>query len=252
MEDLVLEFDVEVTQQKLTKAWGITLVDTMKESLAIVASAINDMNHNISKMGARFDEFENKITSVTGDIKIAKDMAEAARAQSTANTNDITSLHAEVMELKQQYKKFNEMQNEVGALKLECRRLRCENSALKSQANSLETYSRRDNLIIHGIPEPDKESATQCEKSVKQFFVNHLNLTDQESTDIKFIRCHRLHTTRKVSVKPIIIRFKNFQDREKVWTKKTMIKDRKLNIAEDFPKSIAYNRRKLFPLFFKG
>ena len=252
MEDLVLEFDVEVTQQKLTKAWGITLVDTMKESLAIVASAINDMNHNISKMGARFDEFENKITSVTGDIKIAKDMAEAARAQLTANTNDITSLHAEVMELKQEYKKFNEMQNEVGALKLECRRLRCENSALKSQANSLETYSRRDNLIIHGIPEPDKESATQCEKSVKQFFVNHLNLTDQESTDIKFIRCHRLHTTRKVSVKPIIIRFKNFQDREKVWTKKTMIKDRKLNIAEDFPKSIAYNRRKLFPVFSKA
>ena len=123
---------------------------------------------------------------------------------------------------------------------------------MKSQANSLQTYSRRDNLIIHGIPEPDKESATQCEKSVKQFFVNHLNLTDQESTDIKFIRCHRLHTTRKVSVKPIIIRFKNFQDREKVWTKKTMIKDRKLNIAEDFPKSIAYNRRKLFPVCSKA
>ena len=105
MEDLVLEFDVEVTQQKLTKAWGITLVDTMKESLSIVASAINDMNHNISKMGARFDEFENKIASITKDIKIAKDMAEAAHAHSTANTNDITALHAEIMELKQVYEK---------------------------------------------------------------------------------------------------------------------------------------------------
>ena len=47
----MFEFDVEVTRQKLTKAWGITLVNTMKESLAIVASAINDMNHNISKNG---------------------------------------------------------------------------------------------------------------------------------------------------------------------------------------------------------
>ena len=204
MGDLVLEFDVEVTQQKLTKACGITLVDTMKESLA---SAINDMNHNISKMGMQFDEFENKITSITGDIKVAKDMAEAARAQSTANTNDITALHSEIMELKQEYNMFDEMQNEVGALKLGCRKLRCENSTLKSQANSLETYSRRDNLIVHGIPESDKESATQCEKSVKQFFVNHLNLTDQESTDIKFIRCHRLHTTRKASVKPMIQKF---------------------------------------------
>ena len=220
MQDLVLEFDVKVTQQKLTKAWGIALVDTLKESIAIVASAINDMNHNISKIGTRFDEFENKITSVTGDIKVAKDMAEAARAQSTANTNDLTALHAEIMELKQEYKKFNKMQNEVGALKLECRKLRYENSTLKSQANSLETYSRQDNLIVHDIPEPDKESATQCDKSVKQFFVNHLNLTDQESTDIKFIRCHRLHTTRKGFMKPIMIRFKNSHDREKVWTKK--------------------------------
>ena len=149
MRDLVLEFDDEVT-----KAWGITLVDTMKESLAIVASAINDMNHNISKMGTRFDEFKNKITSVTRDIKVAKDMAEVARAQSTANTNDITALHAEIIELKQEYKKFDEMQNEVGALKLECRKFRYENSTLKSQANSLETYSRRENLIVHDIPEP--------------------------------------------------------------------------------------------------
>ena len=39
---------------------------------------------------------------------------------------------------------------------------------------------------------------------------------------------------------------------EKVWTKKNLIKDRKLNIAEDFPKSIAYNRRNLFPVFAKA
>ena len=75
MEDLVLEFDVEVTDQKLIRAWGITLVDTMKESFVIVASQVNDMNHNISKMSTRFDDFEYKITSITKDIKIAKDMA---------------------------------------------------------------------------------------------------------------------------------------------------------------------------------
>ena len=65
------------------------------------------------------------------------------------------------------------MQNEVSALKLECRKLCFENSTLKSHANSLETYSRRDNLIIYSIPEPDRESGTQGEKSMKQFFVNH-------------------------------------------------------------------------------
>ena len=80
----------------------------------------------------------------------------------------------------------------------------------------------------------------------------HMNFTDQEVADINFVRCHRLHTTRNNSVKPIIVRFKNFCDRENVWLRKSTIKDRNYNIGEDFPKSIAYNRKKLFPVFAKA
>ena len=115
-----------------------------------------------------------------------------------------------------------------------------------------ESYSRRDNLIIYGIPEVKPESIAQCKNSVREFFVNHLNFTDQEATGVDFIRCHRLYTTRKNAVKPVIVRFKNSSDREKVWLRKSAIKDRNLNICEDFPKSIAYNRRKLFPVFSKA
>ena len=79
-----------------------------------------------------------------------------------------------------------------------------------------------------------------------------MNFTDQEVANINFARCHRLHTTRKNSVKPIIVRFKNFCDRVNVWLRKSTIKDRNFNNGEDFPKSIAYNRKKLFPVFAKA
>ena len=144
------------------------------------------------------------------------------------------------------------MRDEVQELRTECRKLREKNVSLRSQANNIESYSRRDNLIIFGIPEAKPESITQCKNSVREFFVNHLHFTDQKATGIDFIRCHRLHTTRKNAVKPVIVRFKNSSDREKVRLRKSAIKDRNLNICEDFPKPIAYNRRKLFPVFSKA
>ena len=137
-------------------------------------------------------------------------------------------------------------------LKTEYRKLRDENVILKNQTNNIESYSRRDNLIIYGVTEPKNESPSQCEKLVKQSFVTHLNLTDQEAGNIEFVRCHRLYSNRKNAVKPVLVRFKNFNDRETVWLRKSQIRDRNFNIGEDFPKSIAYNRRKLFPVFTKA
>ena len=61
-----------------------------------------------------------------------------------------------------------------------------------------------------------------------------------------------MHDFRHKSNNPIIVRFKDYKDRERVWSKKTSISDRTLNMGEDFPKEIAYNRRKLFPVFSKA
>ena len=37
-----------------------------------------------------------------------------------------------------------------------------------------------------------------------------------------------------------------------VWSKKSLIADRSCSISEDFPKDVAYRRKKLFPIFAKG
>ena len=89
-------------------------------------------------------------------------------------------------------------------------------------------------------------------KLVKKFFVDHLGFSDAEAGNVAFLRCHRMHDFRHKSNNPIIVRFKDYKDRERVWSKKTSISDRTLNMGEDFPKEIAYNRRKLFPVFSKA
>ena len=115
----------------------------------------------------------------------------------------------------------------------------------------METYSRRDNIIIYGIKEPSNESACLRQKAVRQLFVNQLKFTDAEAAAVPFVRCHRLYD-RRATRKPIIVRFQKFSNRERVWAKKSSITDSFVRLGEDFLKQISYNRRKLFPVFTKA
>ena len=254
MEDkqLVFDFDPLIcdSNQKFNRAWRTLLVSTIKDSMAQVADSINEsinaMHASINSMNSRFD-------TLVKDVTVALSKAEAAQVMAKANSTEITAIRSEMVEFKLECdRKCNDACGEVRELRAECQSLRAENIDLKSQTNNLETYSRRDNLIIYGIPEQNGETASQCEASVRALFVNKLQLTVQEADGIAFVRCHRLYRPRKNITKPIIVRFSSFKDREHIWTKKKMLTDKTVNIGEDFPKSIAYKRRKLFPVFAKA
>ena len=96
------------------------------------------------------------------------------------------------------------------------------------------------------------DTASQYEAFMRDLFVNKLLLTVQEADNIAFVRCHRLYRPRKNITKPIIVRFGSFKDREHIWIKKKILRDKTVNIGKDFPKSIDYKKRKLFPVFAKA
>ena len=137
-----------------------------------------------------------------------------------------------------------ENKSEVDQLKLEMETLKqwCkqevagvkqEQCAIKTQTNSLESYSRRDNLILYGIDEPTNESSVTCEKLVRQFFVNQLQFSDASAAAVPFVGCHRLQSNTR---KPIIVRFKNFTDREMAWSKKSLITEKHVVYLRTFLK----------------
>ena len=158
------------------------------------------------------------------DITAVAQKAETALDIASQNRAELEQLRMENVELKQW-----------------CKRIQSEAAAVKSQTNSIETYSRRDNIIFYGIKELQNETPVLCVKAVKKFFVDHLGFSDAEAGNVAFVRCHRMHDFRHKSNNPIIVRFKDYGDRERVWSKKISISDRTLNMGEDFPKEIAYN-----------
>ena len=124
---------------------------------------------------------------------------------------------------------------------------------MKNKIMSLESYSRRDNLIIHGIKKTANETAVSCSRAVKSIFVESLGLEQETVSSMVFSRCHRLPQGKSVKSAPaIIIRFRSYADRTLVWESKTRLKGTGFILSENFDSDTAYNRNKLYPIFKKA
>ena len=88
--------------------------------------------------------------------------------------------------LKQEY---SSLQMKIESAKSDNIELKSKCDAIRSQTNSMETYSRRDNLLFHGIRQPTNESDFSCAKSVRKFLVKQLQMTEEEASSVKFVRC---------------------------------------------------------------
>ena len=118
-----------------------------------------------------------------------------------------------------------------------------ENKKLKDDLLHSETYSRRDNLHFHGIPE---QRAEDCERIILEICHD----AGMEYMDIRsFVRVHRVGQYNNNRCRPIVARFSHFKDRENVWQCR---KDIKLNqgvlILEDYPAEILSRRKQLYPI----
>lgn len=86
---------------------------------------------------------------------------------------------------------------------------------LKDQHLDLQSRSMRDNLIFTGIDEQREESADMCEQMLNKFIEEKLGITDE----ISFHRVHRMGRKQTNKNCPIVAKFVNFKDREKVHIK---------------------------------
>ena len=134
--------------------------------------------------------------------------------------------------------------------------LKSENTYLKKQACHLENYSRRNNLVIRGIQEPNGENSDACEHLVRKFFKDHLRLDDHSIAAMRFIRVHRLGkritgvTTRgRQESRPIIVRFYEFHQKQKAWFARKNISSNAISMSENFCGATEFNRRKLYPIY---
>lgn len=157
-------------------------------------------------------------------------------------------------DLKEMRESFSNLKNEVGELREEVSDLRRVNDELKTEnvdlkarvenverkTDDLECRSRRNNLIIYGLPRQDDESWQDCEDSVREMIVDKLELVD----DFQFDRVHRLNGKPD---SPVVARCTFYKDKDKILKAKRKLQGSHVFIGEDFSQRIREIRKKLSP-----
>ncbi|XP_041982275.1 uncharacterized protein LOC121735495 [Aricia agestis] len=97
---------------------------------------------------------------------------------------------------------------------------------LTDSLDQMETARRKKMLLLHGIPE-DKENLQQ---KIVNLFVNKLQVTGIDVSSISF--CYRLGRPKEAKCRPILVKFKEFSHRSKVWDSKTKLKQTGITLTE--------------------
>ena len=133
--------------------------------------------------------------------------------------------------------------------RLDCRitDLERENVTLKQRVTAQEDYSRRANIKIDGILEPDTESKNDLKETIYTFFANQLGIIN--AREIKLNDCHRLGVKGKGQRKSrtVIIQFNWKLDKELVWARKTKLAGTRFYMNEHFSETTTENRKVLYP-----
>jgi len=110
---------------------------------------------------------------------------------------------------------------------------------LEYKALDLEARSRRNNLLIKGLPEVRDEN---CSQTVSEFLDTHLGI----DTCPAIPRVHRLGKYKRDTTRPIIVNFLDFRDTEFIISKANKLAGTDFSINRDYPKEIADARKGLW------
>ena len=112
--------------------------------------------------------------------------------------------------------------------------------------DDLEARSRRNNIIIHGIPQADQnETWDQCERAVTEMLSKKMGISGAQID-----RAHRLGS-RNNGKSPIIVRFSNYKERQSILKNRGKLRGSDVYINEDFTSRVREIRGKLSPFLKK-
>ena len=109
-------------------------------------------------------------------------------------------------------------------------------SILNSECDDLEMRSRREMLLLHGVPENEEDNIVEV---VADVLKSQVHLKEFEASDL--CRAHRMGRAGE-KPRPILVKFRNRGVRDEAWYAKTSLKGSGVTISE----FLTSRRHKLF------
>lgn len=214
--------------------WATQIMEDIK-SIKNSVSKIENIEKTVNQISSKVETLETKMKTM--EIKVNE-----AEKSSTFISDEFEktkqSLKSADEDLKKLNKKCKDFQTKIETLETK-------NKSLEEKTNDLEFRSMRENLLFHGIGETPNEN---CELLVKQFMAEHLGIRE----DIKIDRAHRLGKP-KGKVRPIVVKFHEYQQRELIRTtandKYDTLKGLNKGVGVQQTKSVLQKRRDMSTVY---
>ena len=231
---------------------------TIKDMLKDIMGQLKPMN----EMNVKLDQILKDVTQLKVDVKKNKTDIGGLKSSLECTQRTVGDLQMDVNVLR---KNASSVEQFVVKEKV----LHTQIKTLEKKVTDMETYSRRENLIFYGIPEKQNEDLLEVIMCV---IVDRLQIKDARQR-IRIVRAHRTgkSTSRKGTIRPILVRFHYFPHAIEVFGKRACLKGdsrkeptegaqqlcdgRRLSgssngpvcsgISQDFPASIANKRFQL-------
>ena len=164
-------------------------------------------------------------------------------------SSNVETVKNDVADIKEQQAKMIEdveaLKDDVENLMRENQELRTDRDALmqrvlslEKKTDDLEGRSKRNNIIVYGIPKDNGENTAKCEEILNNVCKNDLRLTEE----IPFDRVHRLSNK---ADSPIIARCTFYRDKVKILRAKKFLQGTDIFVGEDYPVSVREIRKKI-------
>ncbi|CAL9685162.1 unnamed protein product [Knipowitschia caucasica] len=139
---------------------------------------------------------------------------------------------------------------EVNCLKQLTTKFQNDNTTFAENILDIQCRSMRDNIILHGIPEENKETYQISEQLVKKFMKEQLNMDQRVVQDIQVARAHRVGKPRGASERPrpIVTKLVAPKDKSTIMARGQELKGSTFSMTDQFPQEIMKRRRLLYPV----
>ena len=214
--------DIEQIKQKFDK------IDKIEKTVNLINSKVSDLESKMQGLETRLSENEKSCQFISNE-----------------NDKNKSEIKSNKDELKVMKKRCDEVEKHANTLK-------ASNMKLESKVIDLESRSMRENLMFYGIAEGGDDE--NCENLVKDVCRETLKVTT--ANQLVFDRAHRVGRKSGGKVRPIVVKFHYYHERELIRKRSydyaEALKNVNLGVGAQLPKDIRDARKLLYPAMKKA
>ena len=227
-------------------------LNDIAEDVKSIKSGMGKIDKTVNGISLRVDNLEKKLLSIEIRVSEVDKRCNFISEQYDSQKVEISSAKKDIKIVQDQCKQLNKRQKE---LEEESDRL----NKLDSKLLDLESRSMRENLLLFGIEEERgfrNDNNEACIMKVQEFLRDNLEFEEGDIRQIEIDRAHRIGRKRDDTMRPMVVKFHSYVDREKVRLRGNDLREhlrrKKLAVKAQWPKEIIDKRKPLYPIFQKA